>query len=232
MARDRYCRRGPDRSGPYSRPWKESGRHRDRQARTRRRARQREKSRFRGSSHRRFHPIWFFASGYPNGKSNAVIYRTVAPDTLDISQDRPVAGRTIGIAPYFAGAERATSEFERKFGRRSSRSSHADIGAAFHRQPAPGFHLGRLHLKFPDRRRNEGRRPRTEHLGRLLSKRRDQEPRHRRCRVRPLPSLPGGCRPDEDGWAFRRIGSRLPGRAYCRRGEDPPTNRASHSTTG
>ena len=89
MARDRYFRRGPDRSGPYSRPWKESGRHRDRQARTRRRARQHEKSRFRGSGRRRFRPIWFFAIGHPNGKQSGIIYCIGRPRTLDISQDRP-----------------------------------------------------------------------------------------------------------------------------------------------
>ena len=46
-----------------------------------------------------------------------------------------------------------------------------DIGTALDRQPASGFHLGRFHLQLPDRGRDEGRRPRTEHLGCLLSKR-------------------------------------------------------------
>src|SRR5450756_2123822 len=89
------------------------------------------------------------------------------------------------------------SELEREFGQRPGGASHAGVGVAFDHWPAPGFHLGRLHVEFPDRRRDPGRRKGTERLGRLLPERRGEEPRYRRYRVRPLPPLPGRRRADE-----------------------------------
>src|ERR1019366_1125640 len=141
---------------------------------------------------------WFFASGHPQRQNNnRLSIASAGRELLIYLKTVPSSAGLLVLRLTLCLSRRVNSEFERKFGRRSSGSFEASIEAAFHSRPAPGFHLGGLNLKFPDRRRCERRRPRTEYLGCLLSKRRSEEPRHRRCCVRPLPSLPGGCRPDE-----------------------------------
>ena len=99
LARDWCFRRDPDRSEPYSRPWKENGHRPDRQARTPHHARRHEKSRFRGNGHRRLHPIWFFARRYPRRQANKSSFIAAAGQTLDIAQDHRTIGRTINVVP-------------------------------------------------------------------------------------------------------------------------------------
>ena len=118
------------------------------------------------------------ASFVASASQELLIYLKIVSSSAGLLVSRPALCR----------GKRVNSEFE---------PSHTGIAAAFHGQPASGFHLGRLHLEFPDRGRDKGRRPRTQHLGRLLSERRNKEPRRRRYRMRPLPPLSGGCRPDE-----------------------------------